>query len=918
VALVALLLLVTGGVQRGIIPLPPAIASILPFAPSGTQQSHPPTPSGATEAAPTADALQTGAPMSQQMDIVLARQLAAQALERRETRPDLALLLSVEANRLLHEAGWQPDRPTHRLAVAEARSSLLTLLQAHPDLMMFLRGHSGIVSSVAFSPDGSLLASGSCAITRTAELAASADAAASAAPLPGRTACSGGEIQLWRVAAPTAAQRGAAGHASTSALQHITTLHGHSDGITSLAFSPDSSLLASSSGDNTIIIWDVERGDPVAAPLQGHTEPVTTLAFSPDGSLLGSAGWDETIILWDIASKQPLGQPLRGHTNSINTLTFSPDGSLLASGSWDGSIILWDVANRVPLGEPLQGHAFAVSSVAFSPDGSRLASGGIDAAVVLWDVQSRRSVVVSAPAEQQAPPGDAAGHALPVHRVTFSPDGQLLASADEAGTILLWDIAAGAPAPSPLHRYTLPPLHDYATVETAVPPLISLDFSPDSRTLASSSGGKAVLLWDVSERARVAGGHLRHALAAPAPTQQQHTCVAFSPAGPAGHTIATGNADTSITLWSGMWNSVSGTLTHTAALSATANPLTLQGHTNGVTSVAFSPDGALLASGSLDDTILVWDLQAAQAVTETQQPPPPGEIAPLDPPLQGHTDGVTDIAFSPDGSLLASASLDGSVLLWDTQTWTPREPPLQGHAFAVYRVAFSPDGSLLATGGKDTTVIVWDLATNQPLGAPLEGHTEAVHALAFSPDGSLLASRSSDNVIILWDMESRQGVALPASMPAAQGQQSTTSREGYPAMSLTFSADGRMLASGDSSGNLILWDVATHQPLGSLLQGGANSSSERIAATFNADGTLLAAVRMWQATGGDAPPAPDAAAPPRETLLLWDTSIAAWQQHACRIANRSLTHEEWQRFLGEERDYRQTCTAAPTPPGHAP
>jgi WD40 repeat protein len=120
--------------------------------------------------------------------------------------------------------------------------------------------------------------------------------------------------------------------------------------------------------------------------LSGHSGSVTSVAYSPDGTTLASGGSDGTIILWDVASRTPLGEPLTRHADQVLSVAYSPDGTTLASGGSDGTIILWDVASREPLGAPLSGHSGSVTSVAYSPDGTTLASGGSDGTIILWDV----------------------------------------------------------------------------------------------------------------------------------------------------------------------------------------------------------------------------------------------------------------------------------------------------------------------------------------------------------------------------------------------------------------------------------------------------------------------------------------------------------------------------------------------------
>ncbi|KAJ6024792.1 hypothetical protein N7540_005589 [Penicillium herquei] len=205
---------------------------------------------------------------------------------------------------------------------------------------------------------------------------------------------------------------------------------------------------------------------------------------------------------------------------------------------------------------------------------------------------------------------------------------------------------------------------------------------------------------------------------------------------------------------------------------------TLEGHSNYVNSVAFSPDGLTLASGSRDNTIKLWD-----TATGTQRQT-----------LEGHSNWVHSVAFSPDGLTLASGSRDKTIKLWDTATGTQRQT-LEGHSSWVNSVAFSPDGLTLASGSYDNTIKLWDTATGTQR-QTLEGHSSLVHSVAFSPDGLTLASGSYDNTIKLWD--------------TTTGTQRQT-LEGHSSLvhSVAFSPDGLTLASGSYDNTIKLWDTAT-------------------------------------------------------------------------------------------------------------
>ena len=362
----------------------------------------------------------------------------------------------------IREIQYSPDGT--RLAVASSIGIWLydtTTLQVENSRngeVALLTGHTGWVLSVAFSPDGNTLASGSHDNT----------------------------VRLW--------------DARTGTLRH--TLTGHTESVLSVAFSPDGNTLASGSHDNIVRLWDAVTGEHKRT-LTGHTDKVTSVSFSPDGNKIASGGWDETVRLWDartgtlirtlarksvpsVQDAPTLGRRSHGayYKDFVYSVAFSPDGNSIASGSRDGTVRLWD-AGTGDLIHTLTGHTSEVHSisfseaysVAFSPDGNTLASGSADETVQLWDARTGKLIRTLT------------GHTEGISSVAFSPDGNTIATASADETVRLWDAHTGT------LRHTLTGHTDWWSY--------SVTFSPDGNTLASRSSDGTILLWALTPLAPV-------------------------------------------------------------------------------------------------------------------------------------------------------------------------------------------------------------------------------------------------------------------------------------------------------------------------------------------------------------------------------------------------------------------------------
>ncbi len=556
--------------------------------------------------------------------------------------------------------------------------------------------------------------------------------------------------------------------------QEIALLTAHTSEVNCPVFSPDGHILASGGEDGTILLW--HRSTGAQKVLTKSTESVSNLAFSPDGQTLAS-GSGGTIRFWDTITGEQK-QTFTGLPENINNVSFSPDGKTIVSVTWGGGVCVSDAITGKPkrtFAVPVTDNVF---SLAFSLDGETVAIGSRDGNIYLSDLNTGTL-------KQKL-----TGHSEDVQRVVFSPDGKTLASSsylDE--TVRIWDVHTGE------HRRTL-------TEHTG--DIRGLAFSPDGKTLASSgSGDGAIRFWDVRT------GDQKHAVTG-------HTSdvdsVTFNPDG---QFVASGHEDGSIRFWDGLTGlhlktfkgsnhyasclvfSLDGkTLAWASGLDIRLQDaqtgeekMRLTGHEWGMHSMALSPDGAILASGSEDTTIRLWDMHTGEHKKT----------------LNGHTDRVYSVAFSTDGKTLASGSDDNTIRLWNVDTGETQriltahagefEGLDNGHSSVegVKSIAFSPDGKTLASGGGDNVIHLWDIGTGKRK-MTLVGHTHWVFSLAFSPDGKTLASGSVDSDIRLWD-------------PHTGEPKKTLTGHGNWVRSIAFSPDGKTLVSGSDDGSVLIWEL---------------------------------------------------------------------------------------------------------------
>jgi WD40 repeat protein/serine/threonine protein kinase len=609
-----------------------------------------------------------------------------------------------------------------------------------------------LLSCLAFSPDGSLLATGSengetrlwDTQTQTLRVTLPKDDypihSITFSPDGMLVATAGGAIRLWNI---------------KSGQEHMT-LFGRRGTVRSVAFSPDGTRLVSGSEDTTAQIWDVETGQ-ILKVLQGHENHVQSVAFSPDGRRVATASGDTTARVWDVAGGTPI-LTLRGHVNGIDSICFSPDGRRLATGSMDNVSYVWDGLTGRSIAK-LHRHDKGVSSVAFSPDGAYLVTGSYDRTCRIWDIVNWREVAVLR------------GHDGVIRCVAYSPDGSRVATASRDGTVRIWlargsdpstelpghtkheqiDTAAFSPDRHRLvtavhlvfsmgHKLTdnmhldaarepgevddptarvwnLPDGTEFKRLKGHSATIDAVVFSPDGTRLATVAGDNSARVWDAHSGNTVAvmqgeGEAVIH-------------CVAFSPDG---KWLATGSQDWSVCIW----QAANGKLLKT-----------LPGHQNNVVSVAFSADGKRLLSASQDDVARIWDTETGKELTTLA--------------------GVRRAKFSADGRFLMTAADDYVAYVRDAST-LQEIAVLRGHDHNVAAMDFAPDGTRVATASADNTARIWETTSGREL-ATLRGHEDWLVDIAFSPDGTQVFTISADHVVRTWDSVSAAGRYKATGLP---------------------------------------------------------------------------------------------------------------------------------------------------------
>jgi WD40 repeat protein len=672
--------------------------------------------------------------------------------------------------------------------------------------------------------------------------------------------------------------------------------------VTRVAFNPDGARIVTGGFDQAVKVWDA-RTAALLLDAKGMMSHWSSVAFSPDGTRLVAGRDDRTArvidartgaVLLELKGRQPISHSIRSGfgPEGVLSVAFSPDGTRIATaggtggyGNDEGGVSVWDARTGAELLE-LKGHKGMVWSVAFSPDGERIISGSADGTAKVWDARTG------------TPWLELEGIKSPIECVASSPDGswivtgggefpmpdpfQMPGTVQKPGEATVWDARTGRPklalkgckyrvssvavskdgtrivtgawgiqTPGEAIVWDAQTGQALFELKGSQKAVTSVAISPDGERIITAGGsmmlndGSEVKVWDART------GKLLRDL-----TKPHHQRMGMPSMGMLGARVSVAfSSDGKRFVVAGVPVTTTMNEGVTVYDAKTGATLLEMGNNDGPRSVAFSRDGARIATGNYNKSVTIWDAETGKVLLE----------------LKGHTSDVNSVAFSPDGTRIVTGSQDKTAKVWDARTGMILAE-LKGHTSVVNSVAFSPDGMRIITAGL-FEVFVWDAPL--PRLVELVGHMGGITTAAFSLDNTRIATSSEDKTVKIWDARTGHLVVDLKGFP-------------IPPYRLALSADGRLLATGDAElmpkgwggpggdptpadptpakETVKVWDATTGKQLAELNVGRVKSMA------FAVDGTRLVTeqaqlTKVWDVkTGKELPGEPIPEKAPSEQI----------------------------------------------------
>ena len=648
-------------------------------------------------------------------------------------------------------------------------------------------------------------------------------------------------------------------------------LYDHSASLTSVAYHPSRLMMVTGAEDGSLSLWDMETLTVIES-IDIEDNEVWDIDFHPNGEQFAVAFEDGSMIIFPSDGAEILSHIEDAHRGVITSLIYSPNGEQLVTTSYDGNVSIWETETlladspepQILLDNSAENtHADWIMDASFSPDGSQLAVMTWDSLLQIWNVASGTLVtepiqlasdttsfsvsIAWSPDGRFILMGDVSGniryvdaqtftlldfvlsrHFDHIREIVYSPDGTFFASVSHDGTILLWNTNSGQPLIE-------------SPIEVHSNHVNGVAFSYDGKQMITVGDDGRTVLFDMTRPDLLGETILIH-------ESEIHQVIYID------------------SLESIISTGLDGNVYLTNTISRESEIL-FSPEIGRLTATALSQDETLFALTTDTGIMQLWNIENLEPLTDA---------------FTAHNASIFSLAFSPDGTQLASGGDDSLVILWNVASLIEgnlsdfRE--LSGHEDGVLSVHWHPSESILASASRDNTIRLWDTSAQTAIGI-LEGHTDDVEEVKFNPTGELLASGSRDHSILLWDVESvlNDGEATPERL----GEHDNW------VLSLAFSPDGESVVSGGRDRAIILWDIERSQMIGQPL-----INHEGWVWTVDVSSDSQAVV-----SGGR-----------DDKLVLWNVNREDWKSLACRIANRSLSSDEWAQYR-PETEYRTTCTS---------